>query len=406
MQPTVQPITKDLLQWFVHKARHGGEPVALGVEDRHLIWAEQPRDWDNVDISSWAYKVLTDRAERQSLSSPPIREVGVRWWPAGQVGQPPVRVITTPERLVDIDTADDYAAIAKRLIIQFLVAGSKTTGSGHIRRVLTLAEGLQHHDVAIRPTQNAEPWITDLINSAGWPMFIDAPDVFVFDSLGERWPSHYEWTPTVSLEDLTNGADYDTAVVNAMYGKLGAGFYTGSKYAVLRPEFTTGDYLVQQRPGQNRNDPDPYRVLIIFGGTDPGHLGQLTVDTLTGEDLAFTHYGPEDDISVAAEMHKHDLLITSGGRTVFEAAAVGIPTIVMCQNMRETTHTHLGVGNINLGLGRVVTAAQLRHVVTETLGDYELRRDMSETAKRSIDGHGADRVRRIIEHVGLYGEAP
>ena len=178
--------------------------------------------------------------------------------------------------------------------------------------------------------------------------------------------------------------------------------YRGANYAVLRPEFTIGRFHVEQSAS---------KVLVLFGGTDPAKLTDLVGAAMLNDDGDGSRWDvdvvfPSDQRSVAAAMHDADLLITSGGRTVFEAAAVGIPTIVMCQNMRETTHTHLGVGNINLGIGRLVTPEQLRHVVTETLNDYELRRDMSATAKKSIDGYGAARVRRIIEHVGLYGEAP
>jgi spore coat polysaccharide biosynthesis predicted glycosyltransferase SpsG len=188
------------------------------------------------------------------------------------------------------------------------------------------------------------------------------------------------------------------AVVNAMYPPDHSRpntHYTGSKYAVLRSEFTVGDYQV---------NPDAQRVLILFGGTDPAGLTELAKFATQQWDVDVI--APGDDRSVAAAMHDADLLITSGGRTVFEAAAVGIPTIVMCQNMRETTHTHLGRGNLNLGLGRMVDPDRLTYVVQQTLEDYELRRDMSQEAKASIDGRGADRVRAIIEHVGYFGEKP
>ena len=91
---------------------------------------------------------------------------------------------------------------------------------------------------------------------------------------------------------------------------------------------------------------------------------------------------------------------------MFEAAAVGIPTIVLSQNMRETTHTHLGVGNLDMGLGRLVDPFHLQRTVKSVLDDYDLRLDLSQTARASVDGHGADRIRRIIEHVGTYGEKP
>ncbi len=385
VQPTVQPMTADLLKWFLNEAPKQTLdaatfiPVALGVEDRHLIWHDG--------------KLLTDRADRQTALPWPIREMGVRWWPAGASPSRdrPLAVIAAPHYLVDIDTAQDYQAITKRLTIQFLVTGSKQTGSGHLRRVMTLAEGLQHHTVAIALDSESGGDAYDTLHERGWPAFYDTPDVFVYDALGRRWPdeAHYGGLPTVGLEVTDSGY---TATVNAMYGD---GDYTGAKYAVLRPEFTIGTFHVKQ---------DADKVLVLFGGTDPANLTGLAEFAAQQWDVDIIH--PGDDRSVASAMHDADLLITSGGRTVFEAAATGIPTIVLCQNMRETTHTHLGVGNVNMGLGRLVDPDRLTYVIQQTLEDYELRRDMSAVGRQSIDSHGADRVRRIIEHVGLYGEAP
>ena len=419
VQPTVQPITAELLQWFIQVANgdhpvfpdiDGRTPIALGVEDRHIMWGRA----DSIHGDREGYELFAERSERQAMPNPPIREMGVRWWPdAKGVQHPPATVITWLHPLVDIDTAADYQQIARRLRIGFLVWANKQVGTGHIRRALTLAEGLQHHDVTIGLTKDSDQWAFDLVEERGFSVAgrQEVGDVAVYDRLDSvaGWKGPME--PFVVFEDRGPGASQAAAVINAMYdpypwgrSKIG-NEYHGAKYAVLRPEFTIGDYTVKNGPDLDY-DPDLSSVMILFGGTDPGNLAGLAVHALTGADLAFTEFAPGDDISVAAAMHKHDLLITSGGRTVFEAAAVGIPTIVLCQNMRETTHTHLGKGNINLGLGRMVEPDRLRYVVEQTLGDYELRRDMSSEARASIDGLGAARVRRIIEHVGLYGEAP
>ena len=373
----------------------------MGVEDRHLIWA------NHLDDDRWdTYILLTDRTDRQSLPSPPVREMGVRWWPTvTDIPVAPQSVIVTPERLVDIDTAADYQQIARRLNIWFQLRANKTVGTGHLRRVLTLAEGLQHHNIEISYTEDSDHALVDPIyTDRGWHGADppgQVPDVMVYDKLDTTRADYQSGIPTVTIEDRKGGRA--TAVINAMYrdrSNLGFDFAThyGPRYAVLRPEFTTGRYRVKQDPDRG--------VLILFGGTDPANLTGLAEHAVLASGANMVKIRPGDDISVAAEMHDADLLITSGGRTVFEAAAVGIPTIVMCQNVRETTHTHLGVGNINLGLGRMVEPDRLRYVVEQTLGDYELRRDMSVEASRSIDGQGASRVRRIIEHVGLYGEAP
>ena len=62
VQPTVQPVTADLLSWFLGNVQE--VPTALGVEDRHLTWHDG--------------RLLTGRLERQREASWPVREMGVR----------------------------------------------------------------------------------------------------------------------------------------------------------------------------------------------------------------------------------------------------------------------------------------------------------------------------------------
>jgi spore coat polysaccharide biosynthesis predicted glycosyltransferase SpsG len=377
VQPTVQPMTATLLRWFLNHT--GGEPTALGVEERHLLW--------------WEGRILTGRHDRRSDSTTwPIREVGVRWWPAQHHDTPPVRVATWPHPLTDIDTIDDYRTLAPRLTVVFNLAASKNIGAGHLYRCLTLAEGMQQHQIYMHPTRDTEKWAVEILEERGWPMWDGQhPDVWVNDRLDTQLAEYLPGIPTVTLEDRGPGAVRADAVVNDMYGDPRdiPPRYSGARYAVLRPEFTVRPYQVKAEATQ---------VAVLFGGTDPARLTELAVEALKPLPVFLDVIRPEDRRSVAAAMHDADLLLTSGGRTLYEAAAVGVPAVVLCQNQRETTHTHLGIGNINLGLGRLVTPEHLRHTVTTILGDPDLRGDMSVEARRSVDGGGADRVRRIIEH--------
>ena len=52
-------------------------------------------------------------------------------------------------------------------------------------------------------------------------------------------------------------------------------------------------------------------------------------------------------------MLEADLIFTSAGRTTYEVASIGVPTIVLAQNDRELTHFFASseFGFINLGLG-------------------------------------------------------
>ena len=60
----------------------------------------------------------------------------------------------------------------------------------------------------------------------------------------------------------------------------------------------------------------------------------------------------KDVKNMAEVMLSADFAITSNGRTVYELAALGIPTITIAQNERETTHlfSYMCNGIVYLGL--------------------------------------------------------
>ena len=94
---------------------------------------------------------------------------------------------------------------------------------------------------------------------------------------------------------------------------------------------------------------------------------------------------PYADISVASPtqritdfMRMADLAITSGGRTVFELAALCIPMMVVCQNDRETLHSFAASENgiRNLGHQAGVTPHLLRAELLQIFDNPEERRAM------------------------------
>ena len=89
-----------------------------------------------------------------------------------------------------------------------------------------------------------------------------------------------------------------------------------------------------------------------------------------------------------------DLVITSAGRTVYEAASVGTPVVVLAQAARDATHSHLDYrsGVIFLGIAPLVDDVHIVGVVQRLLADGELRAELSERLRRSIDGKGAARI--------------
>lgn len=316
------------------------------------------------------------------------QEVGVRAYTSPDfLGEDPVGTVQVEGReAYDIDTIWELrAAQTQPRSITIEVAGNQRIGTGHVYRGLALANELQHHSIVFHPV-DAEPWVEQRIRDAGWPVReLDWPpsDLTIIDRLDttriEVGRLRANGSKVITIEDQGSGAQDADLVVNALYPHQGwSNEVSGPWWADLRPEFLgLPDYQVT----------DQKRILCMFGGTDPSNLGERIAKLLD-----VTWVRPGDDVSVAWEMMNHDLLVTSAGRTVYEAAAVGIPTVVIAQNAREATHAHLGEGNLYLGIGSVVTDDQILYSVNGLLDDHQLRSDLSQLSRRSVDGYGLQRI--------------
>jgi spore coat polysaccharide biosynthesis predicted glycosyltransferase SpsG len=97
-------------------------------------------------------------------------------------------------------------------------------------------------------------------------------------------------------------------------------------------------------------------------------------------------------------MAEADLILTSAGRTVYEAAATGTPVIVLAQNAREATHAHLGyaTGVVFLGIGSLVDDDQILAMAERLLENAALREELSHRLRASIDAAGATRIAHRI----------
>ena len=81
---------------------------------------------------------------------------------------------------------------------------------------------------------------------------------------------------------------------------------------------------------------------------------------------------------ISDHMNDADIAITSGGRTVLELASLEVPTIVICQNERELTHTFASSENgiVNLGYRKNVGLKELENTFIKVISDYKLRKLM------------------------------
>lgn len=398
LQPTVPP-TFNIAKWVeTMRGQISNGGVVAGTSAGHILWGS-------------TFDVIGERANRQQLSDWPVQEIGLYYWASGSSGQAPVGIapIDRDETLFDIDTPADLTAARqhfnrKTILLRYVADDER--GTGHVRRMLTLAEALQHHRIVWQcaDMKTADFEVATEIVARGWTIPYPPgpetdwyePDLIITDTLDNAEAPGGRW---VTFEDRGAAAHTADLTINALYPgpveRYNDTSRHGPDWVILRPEFA---YLP---PFEITNEG---RVLVVFGGTDPAKLSNKTQNALhhaSGVDRDWTYIMPGVAAPLAELMHGHDLLITSAGRTVYEAAAVGIPSIVMAQNNREATHVHLGPthGNIYMGLGRLVTVDGLRHTVEQTLADEALRRELSQTARASIDGKGLDRIVAEIERI-------
>ncbi|MFA9270689.1 MAG: cytidylyltransferase domain-containing protein [Baekduiaceae bacterium] len=380
--------------------------------------------WVNVD-GEWS--VVGAQVNRQYVPATDARVYretgGLRLWRSVQVMNEHGLFVPDAHYLHDVDEVEaidvdtplhvEMARSAQeRLRVLFVVEAGDVTGSGHLHRTLALADELAHHEVAVSFATTAPQWAQDALRAGGvrqvavWDEYSltdgwddehqGAPDVVVFDKLdtdiAEVSACLLAGAAPVSIEDLGPGSALCHATVNELYP---VGDLSGPRYAVLRPEF-----IAPPMP-----PPRAGTVLLTFGGTDPAgraHTVGRTLDTLADDPTnvwlnRVTRV--RDGQLMAKAMREADVVVTSCGRTVHEAAAIGRPVIAIPANAREEMHVHVP-GVIYLGTPYHVPVDEL----TETLRTLLTKQDLADTLatqlRSAVDAHGARRIADLIQQIG------
>jgi spore coat polysaccharide biosynthesis predicted glycosyltransferase SpsG len=140
----------------------------------------------------------------------------------------------------------------------------------------------------------------------------------------------------------------------------------------------------------------------------------ITIDVITG--VGYQHRDALNSITSTLGRHinivhstnrisdlmiKADLAFTSGGRTVYELAALCVPTVVLCQNERETCHTYISATNgvWNLGLASEVSTDELFRTFRTVQSNRNLREQMAQKASSIDFREGKHRVMDIINRI-------
>jgi spore coat polysaccharide biosynthesis predicted glycosyltransferase SpsG len=223
----------------------------------------------------------------------------------------------------------------------------------------------------------------------------------------------------INFEDLGDGAPQADLVINAIYPEkqILPNHYFGHNYFILRDEFIYSSRKEITDKVEN--------VLITFGGVDPNNYTRKTIEAIheycKQENILITvvagfGYAYYDTLrqfenirvaqnvtNISQYMLEADLIFTSAGRTTYEIASIGTPTIILAQNERELTHFFASeeYGFINLGLGTRVNTGRILQVFSELETNYEARKYMKELMMNADLTSGRLSVSKLIQNIIL-----
>ncbi|MFI3177711.1 MAG: cytidyltransferase [Eubacteriales bacterium] len=282
---------------------------------------------------------------------------------------------------VDIDTFADFKLcdfLMRKQKVAFYVNGNNKRGMGHIYRCLELADEFYVKPDIYYDRNQTQPHLFgetthNLIGVNGLNELLEILahkkyDIFINDILNTSLDymialkNCHPSKKIINFEDDGEGMEQADLVINALYNmptlqqmKAGKDYYICAKtFMFYQPIFIKEE--VEQ-------------IFISFGGADPQNytdrllrmiaknkykdykfhvvIGRAkeNIEELLADNQA-DHIEVLYDISDMPKiMSKCDIAVTSRGRTGYELAILGIPTIAMAQNAREEKHGFVSCEN-------------------------------------------------------------
>ncbi len=435
IQPTSPLLSSKTLDDAISYFYEGNYDTVISVVNRpHLSWGRQGEN---------LIPLYEKRLNRQELP-PQYFETGAFVISKKEIMTSSTRigsnvsVYEVPEaEAIDIDAKNDWIlaeSILARKRIVLRCDGYNELGMGHIYNCITMAYSLIEHDVVLVLTRKSDIGIKKVKETNLRYLVIDNdndidevletynPDIWVNDTLNTS-KEYIEYLKSkvdrvITIEDVGTGAGAADAVINALYcdNNIGDNAYVGWKYVCLRDEFQ----LEPRKAFSSKVE----TVLVMFGGTDPSNFNKLIYEVLlqiadkyknirfnfvTGIGYDCLANGvidyPEKRIQVFSNVQRvtefmktADLAITSQGRTIFELAAMGVPSIVVSQNYREVTHNFAKMENgfLNLGVKEDVNIELIQNTLDWLINTCSIRRNMYDLMAKYELREGVQRVKKII----------
>ena len=372
MQPTSPTLRVETLDMAIKYAIDKGlDTLISAINAPHLSWREK----DGKKVPNY-----TERLNRQYLPACYL-ETGAFVISKSSVVTPKTRIgqnvdiyEVPQDEAQDVDDFEDLRSVAAtidREKVAIYVNGNNKRGIGHIYRALEMADEFYTKPDIYYDINQTDPevfgatthtlipinGIHDLFNTCEEEQYT----IFINDILttsldymiGLR--SVLPKAKLINFEDDGEGILKADLVFNALYrdGDLPQ-VKAGEKY------YISGKTFMFYKPIQIKENVK--RVFISFGGADPQNYSDRILKIVSGEEYrgyqfavvlgrakynidTLMEYNKYENIKVFYDvdnmpeiMSSCDIGITSRGRTGYELAILGIPSISMAQNHREEKH--------------------------------------------------------------------
>ena len=308
----------------------------------------------------------------------------------------------------------------------FRVSGNSRIGSGHLFHSMTLNKILQDkNDISTFLLYECDNFVEEQLRS-------NKLDYLYEDNLDEQINSLFKKNyknilindvldtteetiqlqknsgyKVVNIEDLGGGIYHADAVINALYAEIDGlkNQYVGPSYTILRNEFKNASEKIQYKKNKS--------IIISFGGVDPNKISESIYYEILKTNIPFYIIEPpfrslkiESDfilrkpVEMAKVMSKAKIIVSSMGRTVFEAASLGIPVVSIAQNEREAQHISQYLNYINyLGKFEDLDIKTIVNQIIDIYNDQDKLNIQRNLLFDLVDFKGADRIKEIINNL-------
>lgn len=335
---------------------------------------------------------------------------------------------------IDIDSFQDLLGaeqILRERKTAIVVNGNNQIGLGHICRMLELAdtfyfkpdffydERITKEDAFGNTTYNLIPYKKEedlicMLSEKGYQLVInDILDTSNFYM--ENIKKLNSKVKIVNFEDLGEGNKYADLVFNALYSKKSDDnrCFNGENYYLAPKLF----YLYKNIEIKNKVK----NVFVCFGGADPQGYTEMLLSLIHEKifkDINFVIVlgrAKKNAESIIAEfstdnveilydaknmpeiISRCDLAVTSRGRTCYELAMLGVPTIAMAQNRREELHEFASEKNGFVYLGIDVDIKLIEDTLVRLIYSSSEERQIMQNRMLEHDlKNGRERIKNLI----------